>query len=89
MSVLKFVEVTGESRESWARAGEAAFEAARQTLRLIRHIEVTRLTGRVEDDNTLIYQTTIKLAFHVEGLDEGENVALQQAAEIVAEEPLP
>jgi flavin-binding protein dodecin len=89
MSVLKFIEITGESRESWARAGEAAFEAARQTVRLIRHLEVTRLTARVEDDSTLIYQTTVKLAFHVEREDEEENVVLQQAAEIVAEEPLP
>jgi flavin-binding protein dodecin len=89
MSVLKFIEITGESRESWARAAEAAFEAARQTVRLIRHLEVTRLTARVEDDSTLIYQTTVKLAFHVEREDEDENVVLQQAAEIVAEEPLP
>jgi flavin-binding protein dodecin len=89
MSVLKFIEITGESRESWARAGEAAFEAARQTVRLIRHLEVTRLTARVEGDSTLIYQTTVKLAFHVEREGEEENVVLQQAAEIVAEEPLP
>jgi flavin-binding protein dodecin len=88
MSVLKFIEITGESRESWARAGQAAFEAARQTIRLIRHIEVTRLTARVDTDDSLIYQTTIKLAFHLDR-DEDEPVALQQAAEIVAEEPLP
>lgn len=90
MSVLKFIEITGESRESWARAGRAAYDAARQTIRLIRHIEVMRLTARVEDDGTLIYQTTIKLAFHVEGTDEEDGtLAVQQAEEIVADESLP
>ncbi len=89
MSVLKFIELTGESRESWARAGQAAVEAARQTLREIRHIEVMRLTARVEGDGSLTYQTTVKLAFHVERADEDEPLALQQAVEIVAEEPLP
>jgi flavin-binding protein dodecin len=89
MSILKFIEITGESRDSWARAGQAAFEAARETIRMIRHIEVTRLTARVDADGSLIYQTTIKLAFHLERPDTDENVALQQAVEIVAEEPLP
>jgi flavin-binding protein dodecin len=90
MSILKFIEITGESRESWAKAGQAAFEAARETIRQIRHLEVTRLTARVEEDDVLIYQTTIKLAFHVERADEDEApLAVQQAEEIVAEEPLP
>lgn len=89
MSVLKFIELTGESNESWAKAGRAAVDAARQTLRELRHIEVVRLTARIEADSTLIYQTTIKLAFHVERADDDEPLALQQAAEIVADEPLP
>ena len=89
MSILKFVELTGESDESWARAGKVAVQAASETIRHIRHVEVTRLTARVEADGSLIYQTTLKLAFHVERADEGEPLALQQAEEIVAEEPLP
>jgi flavin-binding protein dodecin len=89
MSVLKYIELTGESTESWARAGQAAVEAARQTLRHVRHIEVTRLTARIEETGEMTYQTTVKLAFHVERADEDEALALQQAAEIVAEEPLP
>ena len=89
MSILKFVELTGESDESWARAGKVAVQAASETIRHIRHVEVTRLTARVEADGSLIYQTTLKLAFHVERADEDEPLALQQAEEIVAEEPLP
>jgi dodecin len=89
MSVLKFIELTGESTESWAKAGQAAVDAARQTLHGLRHIEVVRLTARIEDDASLVYQTTVKLAFHVDRADEGEPLALQQAAEILAEEPLP
>ena len=64
------------------------FRAARQTLRQIRHIEVTRLTGRFEADERLIYQTTVKLAFHVERAEDDEPLALQQAVEIATEEPL-
>lgn len=89
MSVLKFIELTGESAESWARAGSAAVDAARETIREIRHMEVTRLTARIEGDGSLIYQTTLKLAFHVERATDEEPLALQQAVEIVADEPLP
>jgi hypothetical protein len=48
-----------------------------------------RLTARIEDDSKLVYQTTVKLAFHVDRADGDESLALQQAVEIVAEEPLP
>ena len=89
MSVLKFIELTGESSQSWAEAGRAAVEAARRTLHGLRHIEVVRLTARIENDEQLIYQTTVKLAFHVDRPDDEEPLALQQAVEIVAEEPLP
>ena len=89
MSVLKFIELTGESSESWARAGKIAVEVASETIRQIRHIEVTRLTARFEPDGSMIYQTTIKLAFQVERGGEDETLALQQAEEIIAEEPLP
>lgn len=89
MSILKFIELTGESSESWAKAGQAAVEAAAQTLHGLRHIEVVRLTARIEGDSSLVYQTTVKLAFHVDRADDDEPLALQQAVGIVAEEPLP
>jgi flavin-binding protein dodecin len=89
MSLLKYIELTGESTESWAQAGRAAYDGARQTLREIRHIEVTRLTARVEPDGGLMYQTTLKLAFSVERDMDDEPLAVQQAAEIVSEEGMP
>ena len=89
MTILKFIELTGESTESWAKAGQAAVDAASQTLHGLRHIEVIRLTARIEGETQLIYQTTVKLAFHVDRADGDEPLAMQQAAEIVAEEPLP
>ena len=89
MSILKFIELTGESNESWAQAAQAAVDAASRTLHNLRHIEVVRLTARIEQDSQLVYQATVKLAFHVDRADDGESLALQQAVEIVAEEPLP
>lgn len=89
MAVLKFIELTGESTQSWAAAGRAAVDAARETLHGLRHIEVVRLTARIEGDQQLIYQTTVKLAFHVDRAGDDEPLAVQQAVEIVAEEPLP
>jgi flavin-binding protein dodecin len=89
MSIWKIIELTGESQESWARAGKVAVDAARQTLRQVSQIEVTRLAARVEDDGSLIYQTTLKLTFQVERAEDDEPLALQQAVEIVSEEQLP
>lgn len=88
MSVLKFIDLTGESPESWAQAARVAIDTASQTLRRLRHAEVTRLTIRIGEDGEMIYQSTIKLAFHIERADEDESLALQQAVEIVTEEPL-
>jgi dodecin len=88
MSVLKYIELTGESETSWESAAQAAVEAASKTLRELRHLEVIRLTARFEPDLRMIYQATLKLAFAVEGTDEQEALVLQQAVEIVSEEPL-
>jgi flavin-binding protein dodecin len=88
MAILKHIVLTGESTESWAQAGRAAVQAAQQTLRNVREIEVTRLTARVEGDGELVYQATVNLSFEVEqGSDDGP-LALQQAVEIVSEERL-
>jgi flavin-binding protein dodecin len=89
MSVLKHIELTGESRESWAQAGRVAVDAARQSIRHVRELEVTRLKARVEDDGALVYLTTVKLTFTIEREVDDEPLALQQAVEIVSDEPSP
>ncbi len=66
MSVLKFIEITGESDESWAAGARVAIDEARKTLRGMRHAEVTHLTIRLNDEGLFEYQTTLKLAFAVE-----------------------
>jgi flavin-binding protein dodecin len=88
MSVLKYIEVTGESPESWALAARAAIDDVQRTVRNLRHLEVTRLTARFDQDGGFVYQTTMKVAYEGDSLDD-EPLALQQAEEIVADEELP
>jgi len=91
VSVLKHIEITGESPESWAMAAREAVDEARKTIRHLRHAEVTRLTIRLGDNDLFMYQTTMKLAFsvrHDEDSDEEAAIAvaddiLEQAEDIL------
>lgn len=86
MSVLKHIEITGESPESWALAARHAVEEARKTLRHVRHAEVTRLEIRLSDTGLFEYLTTLKLTFSVERPADSDEEAAIAAAEDVLDE---
>jgi hypothetical protein len=66
MSVAKVVELIGSSPEGWEAAAANAVEAAAQTLRNIKGIDVTRWTAKVENNKIVEYRTVVKIAFIVE-----------------------
>jgi flavin-binding protein dodecin len=66
MSVAKVVELIGSSPDGWEAAAANAVEAASQTLRNIKGIDVTRWTAKVENNKIVEYRTVVKIAFIVE-----------------------
>ncbi len=66
MSVIKVVELVGESNESWEKAAEAAVLTASKTLRNISGVEVLNWTGSVKNGKIVDYKTNVKIAFRVE-----------------------
>jgi flavin-binding protein dodecin len=66
MSVAKVVELIGSSPDSWEAAVGNAVEAAAQTLRNIKGVDVKRWTAKVENNRIVEYRAVVKIAFIVE-----------------------
>jgi hypothetical protein len=66
MSVAKVVELIGSSPDSWEAAVTNAVEAAAQTLRNIKGVDVQRWTAKVENNRIVEYRAVVKIAFIVE-----------------------
>ena len=66
MSVAKVVELIGSSPNGWEAAAANAVEAAAQTLRNIKGIDVVRWTAKVEKNKIVEYRAVVKIAFIVE-----------------------
>ena len=65
-SVVKVVEMVGESRESWEDAARVLVARASQTTRHITGLDLIRSTAVVRDGTITEYHVTVKLAFIVE-----------------------
>ena len=66
ISVAKVVELIGSSPNSWEEATANAVEAAAQTLRNIKGVDVRRCTAKVENNKIVEYRAVVKIAFIVE-----------------------
>ncbi len=67
MSVVKVVELVGESDHSWEDAVQQAVQAASKTVRNIRGVEVLNWTGDVDDGGKITgYKADVQVAFVVE-----------------------
>jgi flavin-binding protein dodecin len=66
MSVAKVVELIGSSPAGWEEAVGNAVEAASQTIRNIRGVDVVRWTAKVEKNRIVEYRAVVKIAFVVE-----------------------
>lgn len=67
MSVVKIVELVGESSESWEDAVRQAVKEASRTVRHISGVEVLNWTGDVDEQGQITeYKADVQIAFRVE-----------------------
>ncbi len=67
MTVVKVVELVGESQKSWDDAVQCAMREAAKSIRHINGVEVLNWTGDVNDGGEIVkYKADIQIAFRVE-----------------------
>jgi hypothetical protein len=64
--VWKYIEIVGESPESFADAVREAIEEASKTVRGMEWFEVASLRGRITKDKVGLFQAAVKIGFKVE-----------------------
>jgi flavin-binding protein dodecin len=65
--VWKYIEVVGESTNSFADAVRDAIEEAAKTVRGMEWFEIASLRGRISKDRVERFQAVVKIGFKVEG----------------------
>ena len=70
MSIVKMVELSSQSPDSWEDATRQAVERASRTVRNIRSVWVKEFEAVVENDQVTQFRVILKIAFQ---LDEGTN----------------
>ena len=66
MTVLKNIELVGESKEGFEKAIIEALEQAKKTVRNIRRIKVLSISATVKDGKIDLYRARVKVTFEVE-----------------------
>jgi flavin-binding protein dodecin len=66
MSVVKVIELIGESPDSWEDACKNALALAAKSIRNIVGIDVDHFTCKVNDNKIVAFRANIKLAFKYE-----------------------
>jgi flavin-binding protein dodecin len=64
--VWKFVEIVGESPESFANAVRNAITEAGKTVKQMQWFEVTALRGTIQESKVSQFQAVVKIGFKVE-----------------------
>lgn len=66
MSVVKVIELIGESPNSWEEATKNALEVAAKTIRGIVGIDVDHFTAKVADNKIVAFRANVRVAFKYE-----------------------
>lgn len=69
MTVVKVVELVGESKTSWQDAVEQAVKQASKTIRNISGVEVKNWTANVDRGSIVEYKADVHVAFSVDGTE--------------------
>jgi len=67
VTVVKVIEVVGESKDSWDGAVRDAVKQASKTVRNISGVEIYNLTANVQNGDVVEYKANCKIAFPVDG----------------------
>lgn len=66
-SIVKVIELVGESDQSWEDAVQTAVREAAKTVRGITGVEVLNWTGQVNPEGDIMgYRADVQIAFRVE-----------------------
>jgi len=66
MAVVKFIELSGRSSESFADAVRQTVERASSTIRNIQSVWVKEFEGVVENNRVIQFQVIVKISFLLE-----------------------
>jgi hypothetical protein len=66
MAVIKTIDLTGVSTQSWRDAANQALAEAAKTLRNIESMEVLETTAVVRDNQIAEYHAHVRLGFRIE-----------------------
>jgi len=75
MSMVKVIELSSESSESWEDATRQAVERASRTLRNIRSVWVKEFEAVVDGNNVSQFRVNLKVSFVLDEGQDMENVA--------------
>lgn len=68
MTVVKVVELVGESTTGWEDAIQTAVREASRTIRNITGVHVKNVTGTVDSEGNIVeFKANVELAFAVDG----------------------
>jgi flavin-binding protein dodecin len=82
MSIVKIIELSSESPESWEDATRQAVERASRTLRNIRSVWVKEFEAVVNGNYVTQFRVNVKISFLV---DEGAGIAWDESLFLPAE----
>ena len=66
MTVVKIVELIGNSPNSWEEAAKNAIDEAAKTVRKIKGFDVKRFTAKVKENKIVEYRAVVRIAFVVD-----------------------
>ena len=64
--VYKLTEVVGTSKESFAKAADAAVRKAAESIHNLDWFEVVQMRGRIDGGKLAEYQVTVKIGFRLD-----------------------
>jgi dodecin len=77
MSMVKVIELSSESPESWEDATRQAVERAARTIRNIRSVWVKEFEAVVDGNNVSQFRVNLKVSFlldETQGMQSGEDI---------------
>jgi dodecin len=69
MTVVKIIELIGNSPKSWEDATQKAIKEAALTIRNIKGVDVKRFTAKVKENKIIEYRVVLKVAFVVDRVE--------------------